>query len=99
MPGWFDLRSLELADSTHDDEPGLLTAVDLVDDLIQDEIDTGTPENKIVLGGISQGGAIAILHCITKGRPLAGVVALSTWITLGPRIAEVSYGVIGRLNR
>jgi len=91
MPGWFDLSSLDdLTDSQYDDEQGLLKSVEAVDKLVQAEIDSGIPENKIVVGGFSQGGAIAMLYGLTKGRDLAGMVGLSTWVVLNHKIAEVS---------
>jgi len=91
MPGWFDLSSLDdLTDSQYDDEQGLLKSVEAVDKLVQAEIDSGVPENKIVVGGFSQGGAIAMLYGLTKGRELAGMVGLSTWVVLNHKIAEVS---------
>lgn len=90
MPGWFDLSSLDdLTDSTYDDEPRLLRSVDAVDGLVKAEIEAGIPENKIVVGGFSQGGAIAMLYGLTSGRGLAGVVGLSTWVVLNHKIAEV----------
>ena len=90
MPGWFDLSSLDdLTDSKYDDEQGLLKSVDAVDRLVQAEIDAGIPENKIVVGGFSQGGAIAMLYGLTKGRNLAGMVGLSTWVVLNHKIEEV----------
>lgn len=91
MPGWFDLTSLDdLTDSQYDDEQGLIKSVEAVDKLVQAEIDSGIPENKIVVGGFSQGGAIAMLYGLTKGRDLAGMVGLSTWVVLNHKIAEVS---------
>jgi predicted esterase len=91
MPGWFDLSSLDdLTDSKYDDEQGLLKSVEAVDKLVQAEIVSGIPENKIVVGGFSQGGAIAMLYGLTKGRDLAGLVGLSTWVVLNHKIAEVS---------
>lgn len=91
MPGWFDISSLDdLTDSQYDDEQGLLRSVESIDGLVKAEIEAGIPENKIVVGGFSQGGAIAMLYGLTKGRALAGMVGLSTWVVLNHKIAEVS---------
>ncbi|ORY33132.1 Phospholipase/carboxylesterase/thioesterase [Naematelia encephala] len=90
MPGWFDLSTLDkLSDSNYDDEKGLLASVSAVDALIQAEIDSGIPENRIVLGGFSQGGAIAILSALTTKRKLAGVVGLSTWVPLNHKVPQM----------
>jgi predicted esterase len=91
MPAWFDLSTLSsLTDSSSDDEPGLLSSVSSVESLIQSEIDAGIPAEKIVVGGFSQGGAVAWLLGLTTPRKLAGVGCLSTWVVLGHKIEEVS---------
>lgn len=90
MPAWFDLSQLHnLTDSTYDDEQGLLRSVAAVDGLIQAEIDAGIPANKIVVGGFSQGGAIACLTALVSERRLAGVACLSTWLVLGHKAEQV----------
>ncbi|WWC98112.1 acyl-protein thioesterase 1 [Kwoniella sp. B9012] len=90
MPGWFDLSSLDnLTDSTYDDESGMLASVAAVDKLIQNEVDAGIPENKIILGGFSQGGVISILTALTSKRKLGGVVGLSTWVGLNHKIENL----------
>eukprot|EP00960_Hanusia_phi_P023874 704266-Hanusia_phi.AAC.1 len=48
----------------------------------------GIPPNRIVLGGFSQGGAIAYATSLMLNEtPLAGVMCLSTWI---PRFVRPS---------
>ncbi|RSH95212.1 hypothetical protein EHS25_000298 [Saitozyma podzolica] len=90
MPAWFDLSTLSsLTDSSSDDEPGLLSSVSSVESLIQSEIDAGIPAEKIVVGGFSQGGAVACLLGLTTPRKLAGVGCLSTWVVLGHKIEEL----------
>jgi lysophospholipase-2 len=90
-PGWFDLATLDkLTDSAHDDEKGMLQSVKSVDALIQAEVDSGIPENRIIVGGFSQGGAISLLTGLTGKRKLGGVIALSTWVVLNHKIKEVS---------
>lgn len=90
MPSWFDIRHLDKLDnSENDDEQGMLETLKSVDELIQAEVDSGIPENRIVLGGFSQGGAISVLNMLTTKRKLAGVVALSTWVPLNHKIVQV----------
>lgn len=90
MPGWFDLSTLDkLTDSQYDDEKGLMNSIASIDSLIQAEVDAGVPENRIILGGFSQGGAVAILGGLTTKRKLGGVIALSTWLPLNHKIKEV----------
>ena len=93
MPGWFDIANLSgLTDPTQDDEKGLLASVSAIDALIQAEVAAGIPEDRIVLGGFSQGGAVAILTALTSKRKLAGVAALSTWVPLSHKVPQVGEG-------
>lgn len=40
----------------------------------------GIPSNRILLGGFSQGGALALHAALTYPQPLAGVMSLSCWL-------------------
>lgn len=90
MPGWFDILTFDRTTPRPEDEAGLLATVEAVDKLIQAEVDAGIPENKIVLGGFSQGGAVAALSLLLGKRKLAGYVSLSTWVPLGHKVAEMA---------
>lgn len=71
-----------------------MRSTSLIRDLVKQEIDGsapglnghGVPSNRIVVGGFSQGGAIALLAGLTSPSPIAGVVALSTWMPLRAKI-------------
>jgi len=56
--------------------------------LIDDEIQLGIPSSRIVVGGFSQGGGLALYSGLTYPKPLAGIVALSTWLPGGPLRSE-----------
>lgn len=101
MTAWFDMTQLEdLIDSSTDDESGLLSSVDAIDVFIQSELDSGLPENKIILGGFSQGGAVSLLTALTGKRgDLAGVVVLGGWIVLTHKIEEVSFKSFSKVQR
>jgi len=81
MPGWFDIHSLHNVHGA-EDEDGLLKSVNLVHRLITEEVDAGIPSERIIVGGFSQGCAVAILAGYTCERKLAGVAALSGWLPL-----------------
>lgn len=53
------------------------------------------PSDKIVLGGFSQGGGLALYTGLTHAEKLGGIVALSTWLPLRDyvikRLNEVSF--------
>ncbi|KAI9636796.1 acyl-protein thioesterase-1 [Dioszegia hungarica] len=89
LPAWFDMRDYaNVSNSQIDDEPGLRATSAQVDKLIQAEVDAGVPENEIVLGGYSQGGAVASWYGVTSGRGLGGVVVLSSWLPLSHKVRE-----------
>lgn len=61
-----------------------------VKQLIKEEEDKGIPSNKIFIGGFSQGGAVSLYTALTLGKPLAGVIALSSWLPLHQKFPDVS---------
>ncbi|XP_013116856.2 acyl-protein thioesterase 1 isoform X1 [Stomoxys calcitrans] len=80
MPSWFDLKTLDI--SGPEDEEGIKAASANIHTMINTEIEKGVPAERIVLGGFSQGGALALYSALTYSKPLAGVVALSCWLPL-----------------
>jgi len=79
MRAWYDIVSLAPG-SREIDEPSLLESRDSVRQLIAREAARGVPSERIVLAGFSQGGAVAYLAGLTHPAPLAGIIALSTYI-------------------
>lgn len=88
----FDLRSL---DSTGpEDEEGIRRAAGMVHTLIAEEVAAGIPTKRIVLGGFSQGGALAMFSALTFPEPLGGIIAMSSWLPLHnkfPMVRILSY--------
>lgn len=80
MPSWFDLKSLDA--SGEEDEPGIKKAAEGVHALINAEINAGIPSERIVIGGFSQGGALALYSAFTFPEKIGGVMALSCWLPL-----------------
>lgn len=78
MPSWFDLRTLDA--TAPEDEEGIVRATNLVHELIKGEIKAGIAVNKILLGGFSQGGALALHAGLTYPERLAGIMSLSCWL-------------------
>lgn len=78
MPAWYDI--LGLSDTTRVDLAGLEETREKITELIEDEIKSGTPSNKIILGGFSQGGATALFVGYSYPRPLAGIIGLSCYL-------------------
>ncbi|EXJ96493.1 hypothetical protein A1O1_01619 [Capronia coronata CBS 617.96] len=74
-----------------DDEAGIMQSVDLVDQLVEQEIKNGTPAERILVGGFSQGCAVSMVWGLT-GRlknKIGGMVCLSGYLPLKDRIDQL----------
>lgn len=80
MRAWYDIRDFDL--SNRADVEGVHQSVAQVDALIAREAERGVPPGRVVLAGFSQGGAITLAAGIRREVPLAGLVALSTYLPL-----------------
>ena len=79
MRGWFDITSLDF-EAREQDLDGMRSSVEIVNKLIEAEIERGVAAEKIIIAGFSQGGAIALMTALEGKYPLAGVMALSTYL-------------------
>lgn len=86
MPAWYDIRGADLRRDA--DESGIRDSAARVRDLVERERERGIPSRRIVLAGFSQGGAIALHVALRHGEPLAGLVALSTYLVLEDKLGE-----------
>lgn len=59
-----------------------------LNELVQAEVDAGIPSERIVLGGFSQGAAMAMFAGLTGPKKLGGVVGLSGWLVLSGKFAK-----------
>jgi phospholipase/carboxylesterase len=80
---WFDFNPAGGADL-----PGLGKSTLQIQDLIQNEIDNGMPAERILLAGFSQGGVMAFHTALYYPKPLAGILALSTFLAEGDQLAS-----------
>lgn len=91
MRAWYDIRWADLRRDV--DAPGILQSVCAVHELIEREIALGIPANRILLAGFSQGGVIALHAGLTWSSPLAGILALSSYLALPTELgSEASRG-------
>lgn len=83
MPSWFDLPTIPLQPGCEEDAAAFQQAVTAVHALVRDEMQkTGVPAERVVLGGFSQGGAIAVQATLAFPEKLAGgVVRLAPILT------------------
>ena len=80
MRAWYDIAMNDIARLP--DERGIRESQLAVERLIARERDRGMDSTRIVLAGFSQGGAIALQVGLRHANRLAGIVALSTYLTL-----------------
>ena len=78
MRAWYDIAP----DMRRQDETGIRASARIVEGFLSREIAAGVPSGRIVLAGFSQGGAITLHTGLRYGQPLAGLLALSTYLPL-----------------
>lgn len=78
MPAWYDIISL---DESPDREPPaqVIETTKQIHALIEDQIAQGISPKKIILGGFSQGGAIALHAGVRFPQTLGGIMILSAY--------------------
>jgi predicted esterase len=86
MSAWFDVLSTNDVRGGIHDEAGMLRSARYLRELIEEEIKTGIPASKILLGGFSQGGAISLLTGIMLPFVLGGVFSLCGYLPMIPRV-------------
>ncbi len=89
MPAWYDIKSLDRHGRA--DEAGIRQSQGQIEQLIARENARGIPTSRIVVAGFSQGGAVALQVGLRHADKLAGVMVLSSYLTLEDSLeAELS---------
>jgi len=81
MRAWYDIFQFG---GGREDDKGIRASQALIVKLIEEQ---PVPPEKIVLAGFSQGGAIALQTALRYPKPLAGIMALSTYLPLAATLA------------
>ena len=81
MRAWYDLANSAVGEGV-EDRAGMDNSMEIVRELIRRENHSGIETNRIVLAGFSQGGAIALYAGLRHPEPLAGILAISTYLPL-----------------
>jgi len=87
MTAWFDLNALDEA-SIVDDRTMIMESVEYVHALVREQVASGVPSERIVVGGFSQGGVIALTAALRSDVKLAACVGLSTYLPLRSEYPE-----------
>jgi len=78
MRAWYDIGSADL--ETHPDFDGISDSEGYLEELVEQQLEQGIPLDRLVLGGFSQGGVIALQTALQMDAKPAGVLALSTYL-------------------
>ncbi|KAA8498103.1 Acyl-protein thioesterase 1 [Porphyridium purpureum] len=84
---WFDLYEFPVADnrdvgSVKEDRDNILAGVARVQRIVDAQVARGIDPAHVIVGGFSQGGAIALAFALHSPTKIGGVLALSTWLPL-----------------
>jgi phospholipase/carboxylesterase len=85
MRAWYDIRTLTAEGRA--DESGLRESAARLADYVAKEQAAGIDPSRIVVAGFSQGGAVALHTGLRHADPLAGILALSTYLPLASTLA------------
>ena len=84
MPAWYDILDMSI-DRKVDTRQLTQSSNDIIA-LVEQQIAQGIPSERIILAGFSQGGAVAYQAALTYHKPLAGLLAMSTYLATSATI-------------
>lgn len=76
MRAWYDITTLERVPE-REPEADVRASAELIEALLAREVERGTPSERTVLAGFSQGAAMALHVGVRHQHPLAGLMILS----------------------
>lgn len=78
MRAWYDIVGMDFPSRA--DSDGVVQSIAQVETLIAREGERGVPPERLLLAGFSQGGAVTLAAGLRRQAPLAGLIALSTYL-------------------
>lgn len=94
LRAWFDIVNFNETDY-QDDIVGMAHSAKLIQGLIEAEIARGIPSTRIILGGFSQGGVMALYLGLRYQRQLGGIVSLSAWLAQHEKVIAARDNING----
>jgi phospholipase/carboxylesterase len=88
MRAWYDVSDAAIR---REDEVGVRASQARLEALITREKERGTPANRLLLAGFSQGGAIALHTGLRHSERLAGIMALSCYLPVADKLAAEAH--------
>ena len=89
MRAWYDVFSMDLP--RREDPDGVQHSAQALEPLLAREQQRGIAANRIVLAGFSQGGVMALYTGLRYPSTLAGILALSCYLTLPDRLEREAH--------
>jgi phospholipase/carboxylesterase len=86
MRAWYDISSADMARG--EDDAGIRASENQIRELIVRETERGIPSRRIILAGFSQGGALALHTGLRLQDAVGGILALSCYLPLAPKLPE-----------
>jgi phospholipase/carboxylesterase len=86
MRAWYDIVGMDFPNRA--DSDGVAQSIVQVEALIAREQARGIAPERLLLAGFSQGGAIALAAGLRRTQPLAGLIALSTYLPGADQAAD-----------
>lgn len=88
MPSWFNIY--EWSDNPSKfDVPGFVNSLNVVKNFVQEQIDSGIDPQNIVVGGFSQGAALALASAVTLPVKIGGFISLSGFSRINAQLVEM----------
>jgi len=93
MPAWYDILEMEVGRKV--DVAGIMASAEEIKKFIDRELERGIDSRKIVMAGFSQGGAVAYQVALSHKEPLAGLLAMSTYLATRDLLeySEINQGI------
>lgn len=101
LASWFDARSLtDITEQQGLQKKGIQDSVKYITSMLDEEIrELGGDSKRVVLGGMSQGGAVAMWTLLCQPKRLGAFFATSTWLPFAADIDRLSNNVLSRVEK
>jgi len=86
MRAWYDILGMDIG--SQQDYAGIRKSQQVLTKMIDQQVELGFAAEHIVLAGFSQGGAIILQTGLRYPQPLAGLMALSTYLPLADTLEQ-----------
>ena len=86
MRAWYDIFDPNLGLS--EDEEGIRQSQQVIETVIEQEVQRGIPSQNIILAGFSQGGVMALQVGLRYKNEIAGIMALSCYLSLSQTLVD-----------